>query len=91
MTIGAMPKSREHHRAAVRAGLHRRPAVAVAALPVRLNHVDRSMPFDVAGEVEHQAVLLAPGDPHPPPGDLDIETGGLGGAQNRQQVDAGMV
>jgi len=80
ITIGAVSIAGEDDRPALRAGLHRRPAVAVAALPIWLHHINRSVPLDISGEVKHKTVFFGRGDAHTSAGDLNVKTSRLSGA-----------
>ena len=55
--------------------------------PLRRDGIDRPVPGDVAGKVEHQAVLLAGREPGAAAGHLHVEAGGFGRAQHGDQID----
>ena len=71
---------------AVRADLGGRRALGLARC-LRRNGIDRPVPGDVAGEVEHQAVVLAGREPGAAAGHLHVEAGGFGRAQHRDQIN----
>ena len=60
--VGTDPDGRREDALAVGADLDRRVALTGAGA-FRLHRVDRPVPGDVAGEVEHQTVGLAGGKP----------------------------
>ena len=54
---------------------------------LRRNGIDRAVPGDVAGKVEHQAVVLAGREPGAAAGHLHVEAGGFGRPQHGDQID----
>ena len=86
--VGADPRRQRVDGLACGADLGRRLALALTVrLVPGLHQVDRPVAGDVAGEVEHQAVLLARGEPRAAAGHLDVEAGRLGRPQHGDQVD----
>ena len=89
----AHPGRGMNDRLAVRARLDRSCGFAlVVLLPLPpVDAVDRSVPLDVAGEVEHEAVVLAVGETGAAADHLHVEADRLGRPQHGDQIDAGRV
>ena len=81
-----MPRARVIDGFAFGAGFDRRLAFLCGFLLAAIHRVDRAVPCGVAGEVQHQAVILALGKARAATDHLDIEPDALGGAQQRAQI-----
>ncbi|OSM07680.1 hypothetical protein MAIT1_04553 [Magnetofaba australis IT-1] len=67
-------------------GFDRGLPVTLLFLGARAHLVDGPVPGDVAGEIQHQAVLLAGMQTGAASGNLHVEPGGFGGAQHGDEV-----
>ena len=82
-----------HWRAAAARMLSQSGQILVGAAPspsvrrARRDRIDGAVPGHVAGEVEHQAVVLAGRETSAAAGHLHVEAGGLGRPQHGDQID----